>query len=216
MDASDFDAKIGRLEEEMENLRQQMEKTCGEFLIATNEYIAIEFKEMVERGVISNPDIAKRHGVDTLRRLKSECKELISSVPDLVNLYLNKDENWGHRGKIPEKNDLRFERYAMYSNAPLRGAFEEGIRLILGYVGTLLVKYGFEEADSRLHAYKWTRIPGSNQIKYGIGFQWSEKMTEVLKVYSPQYNELIKLDDKVKKLEKEKAQAQAKNLWDQV
>jgi len=144
MDASEFDAKIGKLEEEMKNHRDQMEETCNEFLIATNEFTIDWFNKSVEKEVRSNPEITKKHGVEGLRNLKSDLYDLLPKVPDLVNQHLNEDAYWGHRGMIPDEQEKRWGRYFLYTIlGPIVGPLDEGTRIILGYVGEILLKYGY-------------------------------------------------------------------------
>ena len=50
----------------MKVLREKMEITCNEFLNATKEYIAASFKSKIEGELMSNPDIAKNHGIEGL------------------------------------------------------------------------------------------------------------------------------------------------------
>lgn len=216
MDTSEFDAKIGKLEGDMMGLREEMEKTCVEFLDSSIEYIAAEFKEKVEGGLMSNPEIAKALGKEGLRGLKSECKNLIAKAPDLANHYLNINEYWGHRGKIPEEKEKRSWRYHLNRQfGPLDGPLDEGIRITLGYAGELLERYKLANIEARVSC-EWERKQGSQQVRYAIGYGWSEKMTKLIKIYSDQYDQLIKLDDDLKKIKEEKSRAEAKNLWDQV
>lgn len=215
MDTSEFDEKIGKLEDEMKTLREQMEKTCIEFLDATKEFVSDSIKAKVENGLMSNSEIAKSLGKEGLRGLRSECQSLITNVPELVNQNLNINEFWGHRGKIPEDREKRSWRYRMHRQlGPLDGPLDAGIRIILGYAGELLEKYQLIHIGSR-GSIEWERKSGSI-VRYAIGYNWSEKMTMLIKTYSDQYDQLIKLDDDLRKMKDEKSRAEVKNLWDQV
>ena len=205
MDTSEFDTEIGKLEGEMKNLREQMEKTSNEFLIATNEFIVEWFKKELEKEVRSNPEITKKLGVEVLRKLNSDLQNLISEVPDLVNQYLNKDDCWGHRGPIPTGWGKR------WGHNPL----EKNVRIILGHVGEIYIKYGYMQ-NSSLNC-SWQRQPVSNLLIYsGDHDFWTKKRSEIIKQYREQYDKLITFEADLKKVKREKAEAEAKNLWDQV
>lgn len=215
MDTSEFDPKIGNLEKEMKIFREQMEKTCDDFLIATNEFIIDWFNKSVQDSVQRNPDITKKHGIEGLRNLKSDLNDLILRVPDLVNQHLNKDAYWGHRDTISDGKEKLWGRYSLYrALGPIDGPLDEGTRIIFGYVGEILIKYGYVSLNETKIVNYWTSI-GSNRLRYSIGYNWSEKMSEIFKKYSDQYDKLIKMDNELKSLKRNKSEAEAKNLWDQ-
>jgi hypothetical protein len=218
MDTSEFDTKIGKMEEDMKNLREQMEKTCNDFLLATNEFVIDWFKKNVEKEVQSHPEITKKLDVEGLRKLKSDLQDLILKAPDLINRYLNVDTYWGHRGIISKDGENRSRRYFSYRElAPVEGPLDESIRIILGYVGELYAKYGYISDNSPDYInYRWQRKSGSNQRRYSISYDWSKKMSEIMKKYSEQYDRLVSLDENLKEIKQDKEKAEAKRLWDQV
>ena len=211
MDGSKFDAPIRDLKEQMDTLREQMEKTCKEFLEATKEFAPTWFQKSVERAVTSQPELAKECGVNGLRSLKSDLQKLVAMIPHIVEQHVNCDKYWPHRAELPDEPELKFGRYHI-SKPRGPDELDNGVREILGYVGAILVKYGFAKTGE---FGNWVAGYGSERPRYRFGYDWSEKMSSVLNKYSPLYDELVKLNEKLKKVEREKAEAEAKDLWEQ-
>lgn len=211
MDTSSFDAQIKDLEQQIGGLRGQMENICKEFLEVTKEFTVAWFRNHVERTVTSQPKIAKKCGVEELRHFKSDLQKTITMVPRIVEEHVNNDKYWAHRGQIPDEHDRRFARYHVSGRCPL-DELDNAVREVLGYRGVILLKHGFAKTGE--HS-EWETKYGSEQPRYKYGYDWSEKMNTVLKQYSDLYDRLIKLDYELKKAKRDKAQAEAKNLWDQ-
>jgi len=146
MDTSEFDTKIGKLEEEMKNLREEMEKTCKDFLSAASEFIIEWSKEDVDK-IVSNSENTIKIGIEDLHKLKSDLQNFISKVPNLVDQHLNKDTYWGHRGIISAK----------WNSRPL----EEGTKIILGHIAKIYQDYGYP-MDKKI----WQSQKGSSQFEY--------------------------------------------------
>lgn len=211
MDTSEFDTKIGKREEEIKILREEMEKTCNEFLNEANEFTINWFKNAVKEREEGTPEITQKIGEEGLRNLNSELQTLLSKVPDLVDHYLNRDIYWGHRGVIPSESDMRSGRYSIDRDCSIEGPLNEGTQAVLGYVGELFYKYGyFSTGNLKYIKDTWKLNPPS----YLGGYEWSDKMFEIMEKYSNQYGKLIKLDDEVKQMKQRKDIAEAKNLMD--
>lgn len=211
MDASSFDAQIKDLEQQIGGLRGQMENICKEFLEVTKEFTVAWFQDRVKRAVISHPEIAKKSGLEGLRSVKSDLQKIIGMVPSIVEEHVNRDKYWPHRGKLPDEAHSQFGRYQFHGpRAPEN--LDDGVREVLGYAGAILVKHGF--ADTGQDS-EWKTEPGCDQLRYRYGYDRSEKMNGVLKQYSGLYEELVKLDNELRKAKEERAKAEAKNLWDQ-
>jgi hypothetical protein len=85
------------------------------------------------------------------------------------------------------------------------------VREVLGYVGSLLAEYGLAEVGE----YKEWAIdyPGPHP-KYRREYSWSEEMNIALMRYSELHAKLLKLSQALKEVKNQKAEAEAKSLWD--
>lgn len=211
MDTSKFDVQIRNLQVRMDAMRSQMEEICKEFFEATKEFAVAWFQSCIEKEVVSQPGVTKKSGKKGLRNLKTELQSTIAKVPHIVEKHVNQDKYWVHRGQLPDDNDLssRFGRYQTYGRrAPEE--LEKGVRELLGYAGAILMKHGFVDTGE---CSVWEVQHGSERPRYKYGYDWSGKMNGVIQRYSGQYEELIKLDHEFKKIQQEKAEAEAKDLW---
>ena len=212
VNTSKFDSLIKELEGQIRVLRDRIEKTCKEFFEATNEFAVEWFQSCVERAVISNPELAKKSGVAGLRNLKSDLQNLAATVPSIVEKHLNIDRCWPHRRQIPDKPDPQLGRYQDYWRRLTIANLKNAVAEVLGYVGGVLVKHGFADTGP---ASAWAVIAWSEQPKYTCEYDWSQKLNAVFGRYSDLYGQLIELDGELKKVQREKAEAEAKGLWDQ-
>lgn len=211
MDSSKFDTRIKELKEQVNVLRGRMEEACKEFLDATKQFAVGWFQDCVESTVVSNYERAKEYGVKGLRNLKSDLGKLITIVPSIVEKHVNNDKYWVHRGVMSYDVLIQNFRYLVY-----QGHFPDtlgnAVREVLGYVGAIIVKHGFVNTGQ---AGTWEVKHGAAQPIYRRRYIWSEKMNNALKQYSNLCNEARKLSMELKEEEREKAEAEAKDLWKQ-
>ncbi len=214
IDTSGFDTKIRKLGKREAALRDQMEETCQKFLQVTSEFAIEWFQSRVQQEVTSRPKLAKQLGVKRLRQIKSELKALVPEAPNIVNKHINPEKYWAHRGALPDNSDdhevvWRYRIRGRRGPDELQGA----VRQLLGYAGAILVKHGIANTERR---DDWDVDGGGGLPRYKYGYEWSDNMMNVMRRYSELYDEWLKLHQESKKVQRQKDEAEAKDLWDQV
>jgi chaperonin cofactor prefoldin len=209
MKASEFDAQIEDLETQMADLRDKMEDVCHVFQAATARFVATWFQERAERAITSNPEATKKQDVERLKKLKSSLAQMVDNAPELVQKHLDSDKYWAHRvGLAVAPYSHIYRVYGRSVPDELDGA----VRGVLGYLGSLLAEYGFAEVgDYR----EWdVKYPDPHPL-YRHAYDWSEDMKAVLNRYADLYQKLAILSERLKEVERQKSEAEAKTIWDQ-
>lgn len=200
-----FDAQREEVEARILALREEMEGIKQEFLRATTDFVAKTFQAEVEKAIREKPGLAMAKGVSGLSQLKADLNVLIQDAPRLVEERLRRDELW------PDRQDAVDEDLAWsLRSRPERGGFDEEVRFLVGYVGTLLVKHGFADTSDRS---EWEVKQGKGRYRFWL--QWSDEMRSVLEGYAGKVRELANLQRKAKDIVRRKAEAQARRLWQQ-
>jgi hypothetical protein len=88
MDSSLYDAKIQAAIDEKNSLHKQMEDVIAGYIQACIRFFQSEFQRIAERAVTRKPEVTQALGIEKLRELKAEVKEVISktSPPQAVGL----------------------------------------------------------------------------------------------------------------------------------
>jgi hypothetical protein len=221
MEPSTFDPKISELEKQLENLRRQMDDAERVFTGAVIDFARSWAREETERSVVAKPDIARGMGPEAMRKLKAELGELIKKYDDLVREDLQSEYYWPHRNSrlMPEyeAEEWRSKRYGR----PLGTKIDEGIRRSLGRVGELLRKHRlaepFSSADPRWGVDRWheegkhTRLVVHEKHKLDLPTELQTahaKYAELAEIFLKVYEELGAVRH-------QKAQAEAKKLWEE-
>ena len=214
IDTSGFDTKIRELEKREAALRDQMEETCQEFLQVTSKFAIEWFQSRVQQEVTSRPGLAKQLGVKRLGQIKSDLKALVSEAPNIVNKHINPEKYWAHRGALPDKSGDH-EVVWRYSILGRRSPneLEDAVRQLFGYAGAILVKHRIANTERR---DDWHVNGGGGLPGYTHGYEWSDNMMNVMQHYSKLYGEWLKLHQKSKEVQRQRGEAEAKDLWDQV
>jgi hypothetical protein len=208
MDISEFDKRIEHLEQQAEMLRRDMETTCRVFLNVTKEFAIEWFQTCVEKALIAQAEKTRAYGIEKLRELKGDLRELLTRTPSMVEDHLNRDEYWAHRGSIPEDPDSQHwhRRVSGRRPADLDGA----IRGLFGYVGAILIKHQFAHTGEDT---EWEEQPGVQEPRYRYGYDWPEPMTEAITQYGNHYGTLLRIAGELRDIKRQRIEAEAKDLW---
>jgi hypothetical protein len=210
MQTAEFDAQISDLESQIESLKVKMEDVCRAFLLATGKFAAQWFEDRAERAVTTNPETTRKVSAERLRKMKSALERLVLRIPRIVGKHVNNDKYWAHRDEMTDDLFSYFGRYRVYGRS-VPDEMDNAVREVLGYVGSLLAEYGLAEVGE----YKEWAIdyPGPHP-KYRREYSWSEEMNIALMRYSELHAKLLKLSQALKEVKNQKAEAEAKSLWD--
>lgn len=165
MDTSTFDNQIESLQGLIENQKNQMEMKCKAFLKATNEFVVTWFNECVENAIKSHPEVAQKHGTEGLHKLKSDLQNIVEKAQDFVEEHVNQDVYWAHSGSITDRHQTGFYESKLKPNR-----LDSAVRQVLGYVGFILIKYGF--ADTGRNS-DWEIQTGDERPRLKYGYSWS-------------------------------------------
>jgi hypothetical protein len=204
MDTSSYDAKIQAAAAEKAALYSQVEAASRSFMQACVDFFRKDFRRRIESAVTEDPETTQSLGIEKLRALKSELNELVSKVPDIVSERLDRPDVWEHRKPIPETQDTFDLRFRAGNNA------HDELREVFGYFGQLLVKYGFETTgkDSA-----WESRPKAPP-RYKYGMTLSKEIDEAFKTYKNLFERFVNAHQQQLRIENEKEQAIARDLWD--
>jgi hypothetical protein len=215
MDKSEYDIKIRDLTVQIDKTRQKMAPVLISFLNETEIYVTNFYKDTIKEYVVSHPDITKEYGKEGIRDLKYECRELIKLIPEIVEIHLGTDEFWSHKCPI---NDLKKECKVYpafsthYNISDSNKRIIESLRHILGYLGDLLLKYGYIKTGK----YSEWKLSEDEEFTYKGHIQCTPEMKTSLKTYLEMDKELAGLINKVKAIEKQKKEAEGKNEAEEI
>jgi len=223
MEPSDFDPKIAELEAELRRVRDRMEAAAEAYKGALVAYARDWAATEVENAVVNNPEVAKSAGPEGLKRLKDELATLIARLPEHVEQDLNAHWLWPHRKATlyAEHVDQRARR-ERYLGQPLSQSDAEAVAQFLGHVGDLLAQHGIINAHGK-DDKRWATdfIEGGGP---GRG-TWRHKLRTLdnlpadviaaFRAYEILEEPLFKTYHALEDQRRQKAQLEAKKLWDQ-
>jgi len=217
MDISEYDKKIEDLTVNIDKTREKMAPVLINFLNETKVFVTNFYKETVKEYVISNPDITKEHDKEGIRDLRYECRELIKLIPKIIQLHIGEEKFWSHKCDL---NDLKQECKSFptfsthYNSSDANKDIIKSLRQILGYLGELLLKYGYIKNGK----YSKWEMSDNEKFTYKGHIDCTSEMKTLLKSYLEMDKELAGFINELKSIEKEKekakGRAEAEELWD--
>lgn len=215
MQISEYDEKIRQAKTRKDNSFNEMEKLCENYIEYYITFLQTEFPRIVENSVSENPETTQSLGIEKLRELKSELKTVVDNIPEIVRQQFDKDYIWEHRQDLPkdfEKETLPAFDLTHSAGKKVREQWHE----IMGYIGQLIVKYDLDNPNVDYKAWE-IRSHQLPRYKYAISPTNSDSkiLGETLGKYKKEFEEFVNVYAEELKLEKQKQQALAKELWDQ-
>jgi hypothetical protein len=214
MNILEYDEKIEDLIVKIDKTRQKMAPILLTFLNETKIFVTKFYKDTVKEYVISNPDITKNYGKEGISDLKYECRELIKMIPEMIESYIGNDKFWSHKCPV---NDLKKEckvypTFSTHYDRTNTKSIMESLRPILGYVGNLLLKYGYIKKGK----YSIWKMSDEKFVYHG-NFDCTPEMNTSLKEYLEMDKVLAGLINELKSIEKQKEEAvnkgEAEEIW---
>lgn len=217
MDTSDFDERIATISARMDQLRANMDEFSTTF-VSMAAARAIEWgNEEINETIASKPEAVKGMGTN-LGTFKAEFKDLLTQIPALAQQHLGLPGPWPHRYKVLGDRSSASSFYSREIPNRNPEVISQSFRELLGHFGDLLSKYKLLDANDRS---TWeplrssTGPSGTNRLVYRYGVTWSEGMRNVIADYADLYEQLLSANAEMQAVEKEKATAEAKYLWEQ-
>jgi hypothetical protein len=199
--------EIAALEARVAPLIARMEEAASSWREATAAWLAVEWRDAVERAIARNPSQVKTLASQgDLASVKQGVDQLMASASAVVEEELGSDGLWSHRSENPEAED---RSYSMQGLRPPDG-LDEPIRRALGRLGDLLLAAGLDEDPG--HRSNYTKTPTG--YRWAISYSWSQTMIERMAAYAELNNELKDISKRVAQGRSDKASAEARSLWD--
>lgn len=200
MDTSGFDKQIENINIKIDQQRRQMTPIYDEFLKEATNVLNDYYKSKTEQFVVSKPDITQKHGKEGIKKLKSDCRELLKRVPDIINKNLGINKFWSHKWEIDVlKSNYGTNHYdSVYK---IGSEINRSLNDSASDLRELLTKYGYIEQGKVSH------YPSIGYIECSKG------MKTIFKKYIELDEEFYKLTYELRSIENEKEKAKAKDIW---
>lgn len=209
MDTSQYDARIAQAQREIDGVRSRMEAVTRDFVSETKGFAAQWMRDQVHKSFVAQSDTSKAMDKDRVASLKADLETLAQQVPGLVEQELLQDELWPHRRQsFRGTSDDYMEFFSGGRRAPER--IDLKIRRVVGHAGRLLSKYGLAKLDTQFGDWKRQH---DNTLIYATSLEISPQMLDILKSYTSLVQEYTKARYQVERAEREKAEAEAADLW---
>ncbi len=208
MEISEFEAQINSKKAEIADAKENLERIRLELIEAAKRFITDYTKREVESCIFKYPERTKELGLEKLGELKKELTQAIGTAPQDTEARLKQTDHWLHLNPLPDdfakSGETRSDLRIMTGDA-----FRKVIREMLGYAGQLIIRYGYDQLG--IVSY-WERREGKLP-RWSIDFTLSTEINSLLSEYSKAAEKYIDLNADLLKLQEEKVQAEAQDLW---
>lgn len=213
MSANSYDQAIESARSRFEQTLDKAEALVLEYKRVVAMFLDDWANNLIDSAIRDKAQIAKDLGKEKLGKMKSEFRELLEEYPDLTAAELEEEVFWPHRAEIPE--DITSNRLIGYDLAEKHGeSLDDAIRLLIGRVGALLIKFGFaSSASSTVRGGEWKLGRGGAPM-YPYGISHNDQLDNVRKEYQQIVEEYAETAREVRRAEHEKDAVEAKDLWD--
>ncbi len=208
MELEDIKRTISTTEGQLDSILKALEKSRGEFKDALSAFAIDWVEKELERYLIKeNPEKARQLGVVGMAPIKKDLKELQKRLPEVVNGTVFDDSAWPHReeflkkmGSKPKDLCFRIDEYLL-----------QIIHRVINSLGPILKQYSLVPFD---HRNAWQLDNGKPYHNHNYGFNLSEALRKALGDYIEEFREMERAQGALQKLLEEKAQAEARLLWE--
>jgi hypothetical protein len=137
-------------------------------------------------------------------------------IPEMIEMYITNGKFWSHKCPIDDLKKV-CEVYPAFSTHYNRSdpnkSIIESLRQILGYLGDLLLKYGYIKVGK----YSDWKMSDDEKFTFKGRFECTHEMKISLKNYLEMDKELAGFISELKSIEKQKEEAEseeeAKEIW---
>nr|WP_024835474.1 hypothetical protein [Clostridium sp. 12(A)] len=214
MDVESVKQEIADLVATKESLIADLDTQKNTLINILKPFISTELQKIIEEEVKKNPSHTKSLGIEKLSDMKKRLNNLLVSSDSLVNKTFSDNQFWIHVNyKIIEERDSFGQRYNNKKTATNK--IIEGIKIVFGKAGEILVDYGYDKTGSDRTSRWQTSV--NSEIVFGSnhGFYIPEHIDHEIKKYSESISPLHDTIDKLNKLDKKFNQQEALDLWEQ-
>jgi hypothetical protein len=204
MDTSEFDKQIRFFEKQAKEVFDSLEKKREDFEKSTLTFVSSWIQNRVKDALTREfPDRAKELGETGVKAVKADLKVAVDKLPDDAKVLFADNGRWPHRKEY--KGTIEKYLYTTEFEKILTGF----MRQLFGLAGGILDKYKLIEFKE--HS-EWGR--SGTSVLYGYGISLPNQFEALIMEYSKLYNQYRELLEKVELTKTQKAQAEAKDIWD--
>jgi hypothetical protein len=206
-----FDEEIQAAERGFETILSQMDRVQQDFLAAAIQFVKSWFWEHTELIVKQKPEVTKQLGI-RLSQLKADVKKLQENAATIVAEYFQDGDLWWHQNQAKQS-------YNYYGRRPPEH-LDKALRLCLGRLASVFEGYGYLSTEPQDHGRwrEWDKSgnyqPADAKPYYPFNLDWTEQMQVLVKKYGELHGKGIQQAMEIKRLKDEKAESEAKDLWD--
>lgn len=209
----DYRKEINDLTAANKVVYSELEKMSTNIIYESIEMMKKQVKERIEYTVKNNPEHTKE--LNKEGKLK-DVKEMMNKILENFDTYVNEEFSGGivflHRSLKVEKYKRAYE----YSRE-IKEKYEEAYRILLGYAGNVICKFGYEKAGYDFNGHStWKCISGSGgKIKYGAYPEIGDIEKE-WKAYIELFEKYVDTVQKISGLIEAKEKIEASDLWENI
>ncbi|KOS61713.1 hypothetical protein FJQ98_02900 [Lysinibacillus agricola] len=203
----DYDLQIAQKVNEKAKLIGDMEikKEC--FLDELTKFTIRWFDETTLSTVKKDGEKFAALGDEKAKELKREIEKLIERSSELVSEYMEKENIWWH-----EKEDSSL--YYPQNNRLLEKQ-ENAIRIMLGELGKILIKYKIVDASAiytRDYSGGWN-YDGQRRLKYAYGITFTEELYKINNEYIKLIEQAQSINNRIKYLQEQRKSENVGEWW---
>jgi hypothetical protein len=193
-----IDQQIKQTEMNAEQIRKRLDDFKDSFIRIVKPFVVAYYRQQAESSVRNNPALAQQLGTAGLAPIKRKIEELIKQSESNVEALFSRPEFWPHLNKpMPDSSDL----YSETKNDPIRA-----LRKALWPVFPILGEVG-------LASKEFLRM-GMGQQYYPYALPDFSQFQQVWKNYREIYESYFQMLQQIAALQKQKAEHEAKTIWD--
>ena len=215
--SEEIDSLIERKEAELLPLRSRMEELKIEFTKETVDFASKWYRKTAKEYITKYHEIALSMSEEKIANMKAKVNELVKNTEKIVREEFDNPALWWHQK--PNLHDP-IDKYKQVADK-YSEALDHAVRHMLGHLGMVLEKFGFNVTTSNTGMYKefWFEQPVGSQRTvpyYPHLLSWSEEMQDTIREYDAQFIRAIALYDEIQQLKDEKKRQEALRRWDSI
>jgi len=216
--SEETDILIERKEAELLPFRSRMEELKTEFTKETVDFAFKWYRKTSKEHITKYPEVTLSMSEEKIANMKAAVNELVKNTEKIVRDELDNPALWWHQK--PNLHDP-VDKYKQVADK-YSEALDHAVRHILGHLGIVLEKFGFNvTTSSNTGAYKefWFEQPigGTQTVPcYPHLLSWSEEMQDIIQEYDAQFTQAITLYNEIQQLKEEKKRQEALSRWDSI
>ena len=206
-----YEDEIVEINDKNKKTYERLEQISSGLVEKNIEFIKERVKYHIEECVKHKPEQTKKlNNEGKLKELKDSMNVLLNGISENIILEMAGDKVFIHRSCKPNEKKSSFQY-----NQIIKDKYLEVYQKLIGLAGEILKKFDYINVGNDYNGHsEWQYISGSGgKIKYGYGFdsrlvdaEWNDYII----TFRDYYEGVIKYES----LCKDKEQAEAEDLWD--